>query len=352
MSQTSSNSNRALPKIVLHDHIDGGLRPATVIELASAVNYSGLPTVPRDVGRFFEDGAAGSLVEYLTLFEHTVAVMQTPEAIRRVAFEAIVDLAADGVVYGELRLAPSQHLELGMTREQVIEATLEGLEAGAQETGMAARLIVSAMRDREDGVESARAATQFTDGRVAGFDLAGPELGFPARDHMEALRIASNAGLHLTIHAGEGAGVDSVQDALECGSERIGHGVRIVEDIGTRDGYLSFGATADCVLRKGIALELCLKSELDTRAVASAASHPIDLLQREGFVTTINTDNRLMSMTDMTYEFDLLARHKGFGHEDFRTLTLNAVESAFCDASTKDRIGHRVNNEYDRLAAT
>ncbi len=339
-----------LPKVLLHDHLDGGLRPRTVAELAAAAGYPGLPAEPADIEQFFEEAAIGSLPEYLQTFEHTVALMQTPEALRRVAIESVVDHAADDVIYAELRLCPSLHTQRGLTRAEVIEAVLEGLEMGQDATGITARLIVSAMRDREGDIEDAKAATQFVDQGVVGFDLAGPERGFPARDHAEALQLAADSGLRLTIHAGEGSGVASIQGALDCGAERIGHGIRLIEDVHADNTHLRFGPTADRIRYERIALEICFKSEVDTRAVMSATVHPIDVLHRAGFATTINTDNRLMSMTDMTHEFELLATHKGFGLRDFEQLTINAIDAAFCDAATKEEIRSRVRHGYDEHA--
>lgn len=339
------------PKVLLHDHLDGGLRPLTVVQLAAESGYTAMPVGTDEVGRFFEDRAIGSLKEYLAPFEHTVAVMQTPGSLRRVAMESVIDHAAAGVVYAELRMAPSLHMQRGLTRRQAIESTLDGLDLGQRATGMAARLIVCAMRHQEDAIDVVKAATALMGRGVVGIDLAGPEAGFPARRHREALQLARESGLHLTIHAGEGLGAVSIEDALECGAERIGHGVRIVEDMEDDGSQVTLGATADRVRQEGIALEICPKSEVDTGAVRSAAAHPIDVLHREGFVTTINTDNTLMSMTDMSREFDLLSWQKGFTMDDFRSITLNAVEAAFCDVATKDEIRATVRAGYDEVAA-
>ncbi|MCP3977641.1 MAG: adenosine deaminase [bacterium] len=338
------------PKVLLHDHLDGGLRPRTVLELAFEAGHEGLPASSEEIESLFESRAAGSLEEYLVPFEHTVAVMQTPEAIRRVAKEAVLDHAADSVVYGELRLAPSLHLERGLTRGQVIQAALEGLELGQEQTGMTSRLIVCAMRDQGDSTDVACAAAPFAEHGVVGFDLAGPEAGFLAKAHSAAIDIARASGLHITIHAGEGDGVASIEDALASGAERIGHGVRITEDLDAGNGVLRFGPTADRVRYERIALEICPKSEVDTRAVLSLAAHPIDILFREGFVTTINTDNTLMSKTDMSREFELLSHAKGFTNSEFRAMTLNAIDVAFCDPVTKNEVRSRVEAGYAGLA--
>lgn len=338
------------PKVLLHDHLDGGLRPTTVAQLAVEAGYSRIPTTEAGVARYFEDRASGSLTEYLEPFEHTLAVMQTPGAIRRVAMESVLDHAANGVVYAELRMAPSLHLRNGLSREDAIEATLEGLNLGEEASGTKARLIVCAMRQSDDAVDVASAAARFLGRGVVGFDLAGPEAGYPASLHRAALMAAAASGLRLTIHAGEGDGVASIKDALECGAERLGHGVRIMEDIDAGDDGLRLGPTADRVLQEGVALEICPKSEVDTKTVRSAADHPIDVLHRAGFATTINTDNTLMSMTDMTREFGLLSTEKGFTSADFRRVTLQAIDAAFCDDETKEHVRSRVAAGYDDSA--
>ena len=334
------------PKVLLHDHLDGGLRPGTIAELAAAADYTAMPAAQEDIGRFFEERSVGSLQEYLAPFEHTVAIMQTPAALRRVAMESVIDHAAAGVIYAELRMAPSLHMHRGLSRSEAIASTLAGLELGERASGITARLIVCAMRHHEDAVQVVRAAAEYVGRGVVGIDLAGPEAGYPASRHLKALDFAREAGLHLTIHAGESLGAPSVQDALECGAERIGHGVRIVEDIDPAESGYRLGPTADRVRQAGIPLEICPQSEVDTRAVSSAATHPIDVLHREGFVTTINTDNTLMSGTDMAREFDLVASYKGFTTDDFRTITLNAVDAAFCSAATKERVRAQVIDGY------
>ena len=339
-----------VPKVLLHDHLDGGLRPRTMAELAVTVGYDQLPADIDSVERFFNDRVVDSLEEYLAPFEHTVAVMQTVGSLRRVAMESVIDHAASGVVYAELRMAPSLHTQRGLNRTEVIEATLEGLEMGEAATGTTARLIACAMRQDDDAIEVVDAAAQFIGSGVVGFDLAGPEAGFPPSRHRAALEAAIQAGLRLTIHAGEGDGITSINDALDCGAERLGHGVRIVEDIKAHNGDVALGETAQRVLNQRIALEICPKSEIDTRTVGAAAAHPIDLLHRAGFATTINTDNTLMSSTDMSREFDLLSSHKGFALEDFRSITMQAVDAAFCDEETKAHVQDVVDRGYKELS--
>lgn len=333
-----------LPKVVLHDHLDGGLRPETVVELAEAVGYEGLPTTdPAALGRWFFQGESRSLPRYLEAFAQTVAVMQTREALERVAYEAVVDLAADGAVYAELRFAPMLHREQGLALSEVLDAALSGVGAGARRAGIFALLIVDALRHLPGAEEVARAAVGFAGRGVVAFDLAGPEEGFPASDHRVACRIAQAGGLHLTLHAGEAAGVASVADALGCGAERLGHGVRLVDDMTVREGrVVGMGAVAERVRSAGIALEVCPSSNVHTRAFASIAEHPVGLLHRAGFAVTLNPDNRLMSGTSMTEEFALVAEHQGFESADLRAVTLRAVDAAFCDAATRAEVRERV----------
>lgn len=333
-----------LPKVVLHDHLDGGLRPQTVLELGEACGYDGLPSGDAaSLGRWFFQGRSRSLERYLESFRPTVAVMQTAEALERVAYEAVVDLAADGAVYAEIRFAPMLHRRGGLTPSQVLDAVLAGSAAGRRRTGIAAFVIVAAMRQDDDSEEVARVAAGFVGRGVVGFDLAGPEAGYPTSRHRVACRLAESGGLRLTLHAGEGAGVDSIADALGCGAERLGHGARLVEDLTVRDGQVvGTGAVAEGVRARGITLEVCPSSNVHTRAFPSIGAHPVGLLHRAGFGVTLNTDNRLMSNTSMSEEFALVMVHHGFTLADLRTATLRAVAAAFCDAATREEVRERV----------
>lgn len=338
-----------LPKVVLHDHLDGGLRPETVLELADAVGYEGLPASdPVALAAWFDQSGSDSLERYLEAFSETVAVMQTAEALHRVAYEAAVDLAADGVVYAEIRFAPGLHTAGGLPLTEVIEAVVAGAATGERESGIVVRIIVNALRHLDDSEQAARAAIGYADRGVVGFDLAGPEAGFPASRHADACRIARDGGLRLTIHGGEGEGPSSIADALDgCGAERIGHGVRIVEDLDVVDGaVVAFGSVAERVRAGAVPLEVCVASEADTK-VYSAAANPVGLLHRNGFNITLNTDNRLMSSTSMSREFELVATHHGFTVDDFRRLTLNAVDGAFCDEDTRAAVRGKVIAGYD-----
>jgi len=333
-----------LPKVVLHDHLDGGLRPETVLDLAAAVGYEGLPASDADsLRRWFYQGESRSLTAYLEAFRQAVAVMQDGEALERVACEAVLDLAADGAVYAEVRFAPTLHGARGLSSSRVIDAVLAGLAMGRRATGIAAFLIVDALRQDRDSEEVAAVAAGYAARGVVAFDLAGPEEGFPASGHRAACRIARAAGLHLTIHAGEAAGVASIADALGCGAERLGHGVRLVEDMTVREGrVVGMGAVAERVRSAGIALEVCPSSNVHTRAFPTIEEHPLGLLHRAGFAVTLNTDNRLMSDTSMTKEFGLAAAHHGFTVADLRAATLRAVDASFCDAQTREEVRERV----------
>ena len=336
-----------LPKVVLHDHLDGGLRPSTVLDLAHQIGYDGLPTTdPDDLAEWFDQSGAPSLEAYLGAFRHTVAVMSTPEALERVAYEAAEDLAADGVVYAEIRFAPSLHRTDRMDRGAVVAAVLRGLEAGERDHGIVTRCILDAMRQEDDSSEIAELAVA-VGGRVVGFDLAGPEAGYPASLHAEACRIALDGGTRLTIHAGEGDGVDSIAEALDCGAERIGHGVRIVEDTTVGDGSIvALGPVASRVKAEGIVLEVCPHSNLDTRMYPTAGDHPVGVLHRAGMPVTLNTDNRLMSNTSMSREFGLAVERHGFGLDDLRTVTMRAVDAAFCDEETRRTVRRQVEDGY------
>jgi adenosine deaminase len=325
----------AAPKVLLHDHLDGGLRPETVVELAAEIGHS----LPRaggpELGAWFVESAdSGSLERYLETFDHTVAVMQTAEAIKRVASECVQDLAADGVVYAEVRYAPEQHLTKGLTLEQVVEAVREGFEHGmaVAERPIVARQLLTAMRHKARSMEIAELAVRYRDAGVVGFDIAGAEAGYPPTRHLDAFEYLQRENAHFTIHAGEAFGLPSIWQAIQwCGADRLGHGVRIIDDI-TYDAAgekAELGRLAAYVRDRRIPLEMCPSSNLQTGAAASIAEHPIGLLAKLRFRVTVNTDNRLMSGTSMSRELALLAEAFGYGLEDFRWFAINAMKSAF-----------------------
>ncbi len=329
---------RDAPKVLLHDHLDGGLRPATVIELADAVGYPDLPsTDERELGGWFLAAAhSGSLVRYLETFGHTVAVMQTQDALVRVAAECAEDLAADGVVYAEVRFAPELHVEAGLELDAVVEAVLEGFKMGAARAAERGRRIrvgclLTAMRHAARSREIAELAVRYRDLGVVGFDIAGAEAGFPPTRHLDAFEYLRQQNAHFTIHAGEAFGLPSIWEALQwCGADRLGHGVRIVDDITLgADGTPRLGLLAAYVRDKRIPLEMCPTSNVHTGAAKSVADHPIGLLTQLRFRVTVNTDNRLMSDVSMTSEMTALADTFGYGWADLQWFTVNAMKSAF-----------------------
>jgi adenosine deaminase len=331
----------ALPKAELHSHLDGGLRIATIMELAAETGYDELPETDEDsLAEWFYQDDSGSLERYLEAFRHTVGVMQTVDALERVAYEAVVDLAAENVVYGEIRFGPGLHTERGLTLHEVIAAVRRGVARGEDETGVVAPIIVAALRHRDDSEQVARVAADFIDDGVVAFDLAGPEAGFPPENHLAACRIAREAGLGLTIHGGEADGPNSMWRAIaRCGARRIGHGVRIIEDTRVVNGAIvEMGAVARMVRDHRIPLEVCVSSNLGIGAFADAASHPLGLLRRAGFAVTISTDNRLMSATTMNHEFELAMEHHGFGLAELGEATALALLEGFGDWEQRRRL--------------
>jgi adenosine deaminase len=322
------------PKALLHDHLDGGLRPETVVELAAAVGHELPTTDPAALGDWFVAAASsGSLERYLETFAHTVAVMQTVEGLHRVAKECALDLAADGVVYAEVRYAPEQHLERDLTLDQVVDAVHAGFRDGCAEAaalGHPIRIgtLLTAMRHAARSQEIAELAVRYRDAGVAGFDIAGAEAGFPPTRHLDAFEYLQRENAHFTIHAGEAFGLPSIWQAIQwCGADRLGHGVRIVDDITGHPPML--GRLAAYVRDKRIPLELCPSSNVQTGAAASIAEHPIGLLHDLRFRVTVNTDNRLMSGTSMSREMTLLSEAFGWGWRELQWLTINAMKSAF-----------------------
>ncbi len=338
---------RRVPKVLLHDHLDGGLRPATIVELAAETGYRGLPT--SDAGELAawmgQVAQRGSLELYLEAFQHTVGVMQTREALLRVAAECARDLAADGVVYAEVRFAPELHLSRGLSLDQVVEAVLEGFRRGsASQPGAGPPITVyallTAMRTAARSLEIAELAVRHRDAGVVGFDIAGAEAGSPPSRHLDAFQYVARENFHITIHAGEGFGLPSIWEALQwCGADRLGHGVRIIDDISVpRDGNAMLGRLASYVRDRRIPLEMCPTSNVQTGAVASIKDHPIGLLRELLFRVTVNTDNRLMSGVTLSSEFHALAEAFGYGWGDIEWLTLNAMKSAFAPFDERLRL--------------
>jgi adenosine deaminase len=328
---------RQAPKVLLHEHLDGGLRPETIVELADEVGYRALPT--RDVDElrrwFIVDTPGTDLVRYLEGFAHTTALMQTREQLERVAAESAIDLARDGVVYAEVRFAPELHLNARLTLHEVVRAVLDGFALGTKEAAnegrrIVVRTILSAMRQDDLSETIAQLAIDFRDEGVCGFDIAGPEDGFPPTKHLRAFHLIQREDFHLTIHAGEAFGLPSIWEAVQfCDAERLGHGVRIVDDIKEFDGEHRLGRLANYVRDRRIPLEVCPTSNVQTGAAKSIAEHPVNLLKRLKFRVTLNTDNRLMGGITLTDEFAACATAFGWTLSDMEWLTLNAAKSTF-----------------------
>lgn len=349
---------RRAPKVLLHEHLDGGLRPSTLIELADEIGYAALPTHDAaELATWFKPapGMAGrSLVHYLEAFDHTVAVMQRADAIERVAAESVEDLAADGVVYAEVRFAPEQHLREALTLDEVVDAAVAGVRRASAGRPIVVGLLLSGMRQAARSVEIAELAVRHRDNGVFGFDVAGPEKGYPPTRYLDAFQLIAHENFHFTIHAGEAFGLPSIWEALQwCGAERLGHGVRIVDDITVQpNGKAALGRLAAYVRDQRIPLEMCPTSNVDTGTVGSLAEHPIDLLKRLRFRVTLNTDNRLMSNITLSDEFANMVATFGWDLADMEWLTLNAIKSAFLPFDGRLRIiNEQVKPGYASLRA-
>ena len=333
----TSDKIKRVPKALLHDHLDGGLRPETIIEIAQQIGYKKLPTNdPKQLGDWFEESCnSHSLVRYLETFSHTIAVMQSKEAIIRVSRECAIDLARDGVVYAEVRGAPELFTEQGLTLDQVVEATLEGYKQGMAEAAREGNKIrveslLCGMRQNDRSQEAAAAVVKYRNKGVVGFDIAGPEDGFPPTNQLETFEYLRKENAHFTIHAGEAYGLPSIWEAIQiCGAERLGHGVRIIDDIDFSGDKPKLGPLASYVRDRRIPLELCPTSNLQTGAAKTYSDHPIGMLAKLRFRVTLNTDNRLMSRTSMSNEMSECVKSFGWKFADLQRVTVNALKSSF-----------------------
>jgi adenosine deaminase len=346
------------PKVLLHDHLDGGLRPQTMIEHALASGYTKLPSYePDQLAKWFVEAcSSGTLELYLETFEHTISVMQTTEEIIRVARECVIDLAADNVVYAEVRGAPELFTRKGLTMDQVIEATVEGFNQGMAEVahnGKKIRVehILCALRQNHVSDEVATKVVKYKGRGVVGFDIAGPEAGFPPTDHIKAFNYLRDSGAHYTIHAGEAFGVESIALAVnECGAQRIGHGIRLIDDIDFSSGEAKLGSLAQEILDNQICLEMAPTSNLQTGGAASYATHQIGIMKKLGFNVTLNTDNRLMSATSMNREAREIADGYSWNLDDLHDIALNGIYSAFIVDDEQEVIYQsQIKAVYDRL---
>ncbi len=356
-------SIRSLPKVSLHDHLDGALRPQTIIELADEIGLEVPSTDAGELADWFEDQSdSGSLVEYLKTFDLTTAVMQSAEGLRRVAKEFVEDLAADGVIYGEVRWAPEQHLSGGLSLEQAVEAVQEGIEEAEEAVDRSGRDIrvgqlITAMRHADRSLEIAQLAVAFRGRGAVGFDIAGAEDGFPASRHRDAFDYLASEFFPVTVHAGEAAGLDSIRSALIDGRAlRLGHGVRIAEDLEVvqqkgDEVLVTFGDLARWVRDREIPLELSPSSNLQTGAIAawgtSLEDHPFDLLYQLGFAVTVNVDNRTMSRTSLTRELALLAETFDYRLDDLEAFQLNAAAGAFLSVEEREELIELIGEGFD-----
>ncbi len=347
---------RELPKVLLHEHLDGGLRPATVIDLAAELGHKELPTTdPDDLATWFQRGAQrGNLPEYLEGFQHTIAVMQTADALERIAFEFIEDMHEDGVVYAEVRFAPVYHTGRGLTQDEVVAAVTRGLERGERAFGVQWGLIICAMREMPDSLNAAELAIRHRDAGVVGFDLAGGEHGFPPKKHVEAFQAIERANFYITIHAGEAYGPESIWQALQyCGAHRLGHATRLRDDITVLpDGSMKLGSLAQYILDRRVPLEMCLLSNLHTGACTSLEDHPFGMFFRRGFRVCLNTDDRLMSGTSMTRETTLATELFDLSLAELEKLSVNAIKSAFAPFDKRVRIlFDRIKPGFEKIRA-
>src|SRR5258708_3843375 len=324
---------RTVPKVLLHDPLDGGLRPRTVLEMAKETGYHGLPADNEEelTQRLTEGAHRGHLEIYLDAFRHTVGVMQTPEALRRVAAECAEDLAADGVVYAEVRFAPELHTERGLSLDEVVQAVLDGFRQGSEGRGITVYALLTAMRTAARSLEIAELAVRYRDQGVVGFDIAGAEAGWPPSRHLDAFQYIKRENFHITIHAGEAFGLPSIWEAVQwCGTERLGHGVRIADDIQiSREGNVRLGRLAPSTPDRRTPVAMGPTPNVHTGAALSIKQHPIGLLRQLSFRVTVNTDNRLMSGVTLSSEFAALCEAFGYGWSDIQWLTINAMKSAF-----------------------
>ncbi len=342
MAKLTSDLLRRIPKAELHCHLDGSVRPATLLELARDQRV----LMPADDAEALRDHMrvddARNLEDYLARFETTLSVMQTAEAMERVAYELAVDCAAEGVRYLETRYAPVLNIRSGLSMGEAVEAPLRGLRRAELETGIVARVIVTALRNQPavTSLQLARLAVEFHGHGVVGFDLAGGEAGNPASVHAAAFAHAQENGLPCTCHAGEGAGAESVADALHnCNAHRIGHGTRLGED----------PALLAEVRDRGIAVECCLTSNVQTHAAASFDTHPFRAYFDAGLQVSLNTDNRLMSGTDLVTEYGLAAKHLDFTFDELCTVARTGFTNAFLPEAERTALVARMDQEFQTL---
>lgn len=361
--KVQGRSLRALPKVSLHDHLDGGVRLTTILELAEEAGVTAPAADAAGLRSWFDrQCGTGSLPEYLKTFDLVTSVLQTERALTRAAREFVADLVADGVVYGEMRWAPEQHLAAGLSPEDAVRAVQHGIEQGeddADAQGRSIRVgqILSAMRHADRAREIAELAVRFRERGVVGFDIAGPEDGYPASRHRDAFDYLASEFMPVTVHAGEGAGAGSIRSALIDGRAlRLGHGVRIAEDLQIieREGddvQVQFGDLARWVRDREIPLELSPSSNVQTGAIAAwgdeFADHPFDLLYQLGFSVTVNTDNRTMSGTSLTRELARLVDAFDYDLDDLEEFQFNAASAAFLPVEDREELVDMISEGFE-----
>ena len=353
----------SLPKISLHDHLDGGVRPSTIVDLATAVGIEIPATTPVELNEWVRANAdSGNLVDYLATFEVTLSVMQTADNLERIAREFVEDLIADGVVYAEVRWAPELHLTSGLTMRDAIDAVQRGIESAAdagrsEGNAIQVRQLLCAMRQANNADAVADLVIEYRGRGVAGFDIAGPEIGFPVSRLATAFAKLDAAWVPRTIHAGEADGLDSIDGALLDGRAlRLGHGVRITDDFTITDSgsaqHVVMGALAEWVRDRRVALEICPTSNVHTNSFTrfgeTIETHPFDLLYQLGFAVTVNTDNRLMSGTSLSREIANLAEVFGYSLDDVLEWQLTAARSAFVPVEDRDDLVEFILDAYSR----
>jgi len=351
----------SLPKISLHDHLDGGLRPSTVVELAAAGGIEIPCATAEELNAWVRSNAdSGNLVDYLATFAVTLSVMQTAANLERIAREFVEDLIADGVVYAEIRWAPELHLEQGLDMRGAIDAVQRGIDSAVEDGRASGRhtqafQLLCAMRQNDRADEVASLAIDYLGRGVVGFDIAGPEAGFPASRLASAFAKLDAAWVPRTVHAGEADGLESIEGALLDGRAlRLGHGVRITDDLSIEDSsgasHVTLGPLAEWVRDRRIALEICPTSNVHTNAFDRFGStiddHPFEMLYQLGFAVTVNTDNRLMSGTSLSREITNLAETFGYDLDDVLQWQLNAVNAAFISSDERDALSDFLMSAY------
>lgn len=339
MTALTLEAIQRLPKTDLHVHLDGSLRLATILDLASRDGITLPASDPEGLARAMHCGEnTGSLVEYLKAFDITLRVLQTEEALHRAAYELAADAAAENVRYMEVRYAPMLHTRRGLPLTRVVEAVLAGLRAAETDHGIRSNVIICGIRNisAESSLEMAQLAVAYKGRGVIGFDLAGAEYDHPAKHHREAFQLIRNNNINCTIHAGEAYGPESVKQAIHvCGAHRIGHGCRLRED----------GDLLHYVNDHRIALECCPSSNVQTGAVKDLSSHPLKLYYDLGLRVTVNTDNRLITDTTVSKELYLVHQHMGFTLKDLKQVVLNGFKSAFLPFHERRAMLREINGE-------